>query len=141
MEPARLNRVEPGALDRQEAGQNANASTSGLCPLIVSTNPGAHLRGEVPRGVIPDQEPEALAEAFELGGTVLKKRGGNSAHRAPRDEAEPDLLWQGGQVGRTGKQETITGQCLGIRVIFGEGLFDQAYAVKKRRLKRPVTSS
>ncbi len=96
MEPARLNRIEPGALDGQEAGQDANATTSRLDLLVVSANPGAHVLGEVPGGIVPDQEPEAFAEVGESGGGPVEELGGDGTDRAATDKAEPDLLWQGG---------------------------------------------
>src|SRR5687768_12174192 len=107
MEPARLNWVEPGALGGQKAGQNANAVTGGLDLLIVGTNPGAHVLGEVPGSVVPDQEPEALAEGGEFVGGPVEELGRDGTDRPTGDEAEPDLLWQGGRVSRTREQETV----------------------------------
>jgi len=55
MNPMRFNRVEPGALDRQQARDQSHTLPRLLdCP-VVGANPGAHFVADMPRDVIPDQ--------------------------------------------------------------------------------------
>src|SRR3954471_24816573 len=53
--PLGLDRVQPRALARQAAGQEAAAAAGGLDPAVVGPDPGADLAAGVPGGAIPDQ--------------------------------------------------------------------------------------
>ena len=60
MGPARLDRVQPRALARQTAHQQATPSP-GLSTPIVALDPGPHGSADVPRGIVPDQHQHAAA--------------------------------------------------------------------------------
>src|SRR3954447_13143385 len=60
--PARLDRIQPRALARQAADQEAAPGAGGLDLPVVDPGPGADLAADVPGGVVPDQhqDPDAL---------------------------------------------------------------------------------
>src|SRR5437667_11347822 len=61
MHPLRFNGIEPGALRRQQEGQNPYASPALLDLLVVLADPAAHGLTFMPGGLIPDQAPVRLA--------------------------------------------------------------------------------
>src|SRR6266567_2077941 len=61
VDPLRLDGVEPRALGGQEERQNANAFPRLLDLLVVLPNPTPNHFADMPGGIIPDQEPVALA--------------------------------------------------------------------------------
>src|SRR6266568_1922142 len=61
VDPFGLNRVEPGALRRQQKGQDTHACARLLDVLVVLANPGANGLALVPRSIVPDQEPVGFA--------------------------------------------------------------------------------
>src|SRR5919206_3307854 len=52
--PLGLDRVQPRALARQAADQEAAAAAGGLDPAVVAPHPGAGLVAGVPRGGVPN---------------------------------------------------------------------------------------
>src|SRR3954471_2800187 len=66
VDPGRLDGVEPGALARQIAGDEADALPVLLDLAVVVADPGAHLLADVPGGVVPDHEQGLLAGGLEL---------------------------------------------------------------------------
>jgi hypothetical protein len=58
--PDRFDRVEPRALDRQQATDEAPALSRLLDLAVVLAQPGAHLGTDVPRGIIPDHKSAVL---------------------------------------------------------------------------------
>ena len=56
VEPDRLDGIEPGALDRQVAVDNADANCRLLDLAIVRADPGTDLGADVPGGIVPDQQ-------------------------------------------------------------------------------------
>ena len=57
VDPLGLDRVQPRALARQAADQEAAPGAGGLNPTVVVPDPGADLLADVPGGVVPDQQP------------------------------------------------------------------------------------
>src|SRR3954447_665588 len=53
VDPLGRERVEPGALDGQLAGDDAHARARPLDAAVVVAQPGAHLLTAVPAGVVP----------------------------------------------------------------------------------------
>src|SRR3954464_15515899 len=84
--PAGLDRVQPRALARQAADEEAAAAPDGLDPAVVGRDPGPHLAADVPGGVVPDPGQDADA----LGGGALgppgEEGGGDPPPRPPRHE-------------------------------------------------------
>src|SRR4051794_16698324 len=67
VDPGRFDGIEPGALDRQEAGDDADAGTGVLDLSVVIPDPGADVLTDVPRRIVPDQAQGLLAVRLELG--------------------------------------------------------------------------
>jgi len=61
VDPGSLDGVEPGALDREVAGDDADATAVLLGLAVVVTDPVAHQMADVPGGIVPDQEQGVLA--------------------------------------------------------------------------------
>src|SRR5215212_2119256 len=72
MDPGRFDGVEPGALDRQVAGDDADAVAALLGLSVVATDPGADLLADVPGGIVPDEEQGLLAVGVELSAAPVQ---------------------------------------------------------------------
>src|SRR3954469_24626690 len=59
MDPARLDRVEPRALDRQGAGHDPHPALT-LAPPVMLLDPGPDPPADVPAGIVPDQQQRLL---------------------------------------------------------------------------------
>src|SRR6185369_17571019 len=84
--PAGLDRVQPRALARPAADEEAAPGAGGLDPAIVGHDPGPHLAADVPGGVVPDQgrDPDTLGR--EPAGRPGEEGAGHGTHRSPGDE-------------------------------------------------------
>src|SRR4051794_41533643 len=81
--PAGLDRVQPRALARQAADQEAAPGAGGLDPAVVGRDPGPHLAADVPGGVVPDQGQDADALGGEAVGHPGEEGAGDAAHPPP----------------------------------------------------------
>src|SRR5712691_9078024 len=90
MHPLGLNRVEPGTLDRQVAGQNADAMALLLDLPIVRPDPGAYRFTDVPGGVVPDQRPHGYAQRLQFGAAPVQELSRDRADGPASNEAQPD---------------------------------------------------
>src|SRR5205823_3964858 len=93
--PFGLNRVEPGALRRQEKGQDTHTLACLLDLQIMLANPGANGLTLVPGGVIPDQEPVRLALLEQTLAAPVQELRGDRAYRSSADKTQPHLLAPG----------------------------------------------
>src|SRR5258706_7323128 len=125
VDPLGLDRIEPGAFDRQVARQDPYAVALLLDLLVVGMDPAAHVLADVPGSVVPDQGPDQDVLPLQLRAAPGQEPGGDGAHRAPVDEAQPDLLGLLPRAGVT-HQEAVTGQSLGVGIVFGDRLLHQA---------------
>src|SRR5215467_9628821 len=91
IDPFGFNGVESGALRGQEERQDAHAFARLFDLLVVLSDPGADHQASVPGGIVPDQEPVALALSHQALTTILQELNAESTHRTTRDEAQPDL--------------------------------------------------
>ena len=127
MDPLRLDGVEPRALGGQEERQDANAFPSLFDLLVVLPNLTPNHFADMPGGIIPDQEPVALALGSQTLTTILQKPDRDRTHRAPGDEAQPDLR----AVGIVGRsllpQDAIAGQGLRVGVALFPALLNQTH--------------
>ncbi len=123
--PFGLNGVEPGALRWQEKWQDMDTFPRLLDLLVVLANPGANGLTLMPGGVIPNQEPVRLPLLEQTLATPIQELGGDRAHRASADKAQPHLFALGFIWGALLPQHAIAGQGFGIWIAFLEGLFDQ----------------
>src|SRR6266536_3156942 len=126
MDPFRLNRVEPGALRRQQKGQDTHARARLLDLLVVVANPGAHGLTLMPGGIIPDQEPVGFALREQTLAAPVQELRRERAHWSSGDKAQPHLLTPGLLRRPLLPQHAIASQCFGIRVFFFPRLFDEA---------------
>src|SRR5919205_2400801 len=83
VDPLGLDRVEPRALARQPADQEAAATAGLLDRAIVRPDPGPHLAADVPGGVVPDQRQHLDAFGRELLGDPGEEGAGHRADRPP----------------------------------------------------------
>src|SRR5262245_15186505 len=65
-DPLRFDRIEPGTLDRQVAGEDADPVSLVLALLVVSPYPGPNSLADMPGGIVPDQCPHAHAGLLQV---------------------------------------------------------------------------
>jgi hypothetical protein len=124
-DPLGLDGVQPRALDRKLAGDDADAAPTPLDAAVVGTDPGAYGSAAVPGGVVADQQQRLRAGGLESGpapGQVFSRDG---AARAASDEAPPGLLLPPARVGCRAEQQAVAGQRLGVRSILRDRLLAQ----------------
>jgi hypothetical protein len=117
-DPLGLDGVQPRALDRKLAGDDADAAPTPLDAAVVGTDPGAYGSAAVPGGVVADQQQRLRAGGLESGpapGQVFSRDG---AARAASDEAQPGLLLPPARVGCRAEQQAVAGQRLGSAASF-----------------------
>src|SRR5579864_5877794 len=129
VDPGRLNRIEPGALDRQGARDDAHAAAGAFDLLVVRTDPGAHLLAAVPGGIVPDQEQGRRAAGVQFRAAPVKELGRQRTDGAAVDAAQPRLLLPLAGVGPCAHDDAVAGQGFGIGVVFRDRLFDQAHGL------------
>ena len=123
--PLGLDGVQPGALDRQVAIDDADATPAPFDAAIVGADPGADRPADVPGGIVPDQQQRLLARRLQSGAAPSQVLGRRGADRAAVDEAQPGLLVPTTVLARGTEQQAIAGQRLGVRVVRRDRLFDQ----------------
>ena len=64
--PLGLDGVQPRTLLRKQATDDPHALAALLDFSVVSSKPPSHLFGDMPAGVVPDENEELLADLFEL---------------------------------------------------------------------------
>src|SRR5919107_868544 len=120
--PLGLYGVEPWALFGQQAADDPHPGfATALFDLpVMSGHPLSNLFGDVPGGVVPDQHPNLLARRLELLAAPPKEPRGYRAHGTTVHEAHPHLL-------KLGHIKPVAGDGLGIGVVLGDRLFDEAH--------------
>ena len=88
MDPFRLNRVEPGALDWQTTHQETHAEALPLDGAVVRANPGTYRVTDMPGGVVPDQDPDRNAQGRQLTAAPGQKLRGDRAS-TPNSVTQP----------------------------------------------------
>jgi hypothetical protein len=71
--PLRFDGVQPRALLRKQATDDPYPLTALFDSAVVGTEPTPHLFGDVPTGVVPDENENLLAKGFELSHAPLEK--------------------------------------------------------------------
>jgi hypothetical protein len=108
MHPVRLNRIEPGTFGWQLADEDTDlASVLGLA--IVLADPATDFGAEVPRSIVPDQQPRLLAFRLQAFTAPSQKLSRDGRDGTAFNKAQPHLV-------EVGTQQAITSQRLGIRV-------------------------
>lgn len=128
VDPLRLDRVQSGALDRQQAEDDADsAPLPGFHGLVMRAEPGADGLADVPRRVVPDQQQGRLAGRLQPVATPGQEVNAHGADRAAVNKAQEHLVprWVVGAGAHAG-QEPVARQGFGIGVVRGDGLTNQA---------------
>src|SRR5215212_1962171 len=119
VDPLGLHRVEPRALDGQEADDDPYSLATVLDSSVVRGNPPSYLFGDVPGGVVPDQHPNLLARRPKLLAAPRQKAGAYPAHGAAIRETYPHIL-------QLGHIKPVAGDGLRIGIVFLDRSFDEA---------------
>ena len=78
MDPLGLNRVEPGTLLGQQAGQNADPCAGLFDLLVMLPDPRPNHLADIPGGIVPNQEEVPLALGGQALTAPLQKLDGDS---------------------------------------------------------------
>src|SRR5262249_44234188 len=109
---------EPRTFAGQVADDKAHARGTSLDLLIVLAYPVPHSLAAVPRGIVPDQQQGCKALRRELCRAPRQEVNRDRAHGTPRDKPEPHRTWLWCT---TPHKQPITGQGLGIGIVWGQG--------------------
>src|SRR4030066_2011223 len=124
--PLRLNRVEPGAFDRQEADQNADALPAAFSVAVMLADPGPDGLADVPGSVVPNQGQPPLAHRLQALTAPCQKLSGDRTHRTTVHKARQHLLGHRLRLRRPAHQQAIAGQGFPFGVFRALDLLDQA---------------
>jgi hypothetical protein len=103
--PMRLNSIQPWAFGRQLADEYAYSFLS-FCFAVVCPNPAPYRLGEVPRGVIPDNQQSFLPFFCQLSQHPVEKLCRKTRYGFATNKPQPDLF-------AISSQQPITANCLG----------------------------
>src|SRR5215217_6705354 len=120
MDPLGFYGIKPRALLWQQAAYDPHSLAAFSDPAVVITEPAPDLFGDMPAGVVPNQEQHLLADLFEPLAAPLKEPGRYAAHRPPIYESQPPLLGDLWQV------ESVTRDGFRLGVVLGDRLLDEA---------------
>src|SRR5918995_729014 len=91
MNPLRLYGVQPRAPLRKQAADDPHPFSALLDAAVVPPEPSPDLLGDVPRGVVPDEQQNFLAHLFELLQAPLEKLSRYGRNRSSVYEAQPHV--------------------------------------------------
>src|SRR5829696_578778 len=111
--PLGLYGIEPRTLLGQQAAHYPHCAPALFEFSVVRSEPAPDLFGDVPAGVVPDENQHSLACRLELLATSRKEARGYGTHRPPIHEPQPPLLVEFGQI------QAVAGYGLRLGVIFG----------------------
>src|SRR5215207_4637143 len=119
--PLRFDGVQPRALLRKQATDDPYPLTALFDSAVVGTEPTPHLFGDVPTGVVPDENENLLANGFQLSHAPLQKARRYRRNRPPVHEPDPPPI-------ESGQVESVT--AYGFRsfagVVLGDRPLDEA---------------
>jgi len=118
MDPTGFDRIEPGALDRQQAGQNSYPTLS-FGDSVMGFDPVGDQMANVPGCVIPYQEQGLLALTLEFLTYPLKEGDGYLTNGTAIYKAQQDAVG-------IGTQQPIAGQSYRVWVLLIPVLLYQA---------------
>src|SRR5918996_648717 len=118
--PLGLYGVQPRALLWQQAARDPDTFATLFHLSVMLPEPAPDLSGDVPAGVVPDEEQNLLAKSFEPLGAPSEKLRRYGAHGPPVHESQPRLI-QFGQI------ESVAGYGLRLRIVLGERLLNEAH--------------
>jgi hypothetical protein len=127
MYPLWLDGIKPGAFCRESEGQDTHACAGLFDLLIVFSDPGAHSLADMPRGIVPDQQPGSFALPCQPLTAPLKKLRGDIAHRTPINEAQGHLITKRSLCGSSLPQDSVASQRFGVGIAFFPGLLRETH--------------
>src|SRR5215208_7815435 len=133
--PLRFDGIQPRALLRKQATDDPYPLTALFDSAVVATEPTPHLFGDVPTGVVPDENENLLANGFELSHAPLQKARRYRRNRPPVHEPDPPPI-------ESGQVESVTAYGFRLGVVFGDrwmrrgGLPSSAQALSVGRATR-----
>ena len=129
MYPLGFDRVEPETLRRQTERQDTHPFAGLLDLLIVFSDPGANDLTDMPRGVVPDQQPGCFALSRQMLAAPVEKLGGDVTYGASGDKTQPHLVTHGIIGGTSLPKDSIAGERFGIGIAFFPGFFHQMHGL------------
>src|SRR5215204_2199410 len=117
--PLRFDGVQPRALLRKQATDDPYPLTALFDSAVVGTEPTPHLFGDVPTGVVPDENENLLANGFELSHAPLEKARRYRRNRPPVHEPDPPPI-------ESGQVESVTAYGFRLGVVLGDRPLDEA---------------
>jgi len=127
MNPFGLNRIEPRALRRQAERQDAHAFADQLDLLVVLPDPGAHDFADIPRGIVPDQQPGFFALSYQAPAASIKKLSSNITYGVSSDKTQPHFFAHGIIWGTRLPEYSVTSQRFRVGVPFFPRLLNQVH--------------
>lgn len=123
VKPLGFNGVEPGTLHRQEAPDDSDPLAGLFDRKVVFFDPGGDCVTFVPGGIIPDKKQRSFTQLFQSFKGPGQKVNGDGTDGTTQDKSEPQIL-------QSRYPQSITGQSLGIFVLFwkGQDLHTKAFA-------------
>src|SRR5918995_1351426 len=117
--PLRFDGVQPRALLRKQATDDPYPLSALFDSAVVGTEPTPHLFGDVPTGVVPDENENLLANGFELSHAPLEKAPRYRRNRPSVHEPDPRPI-------ESGQVESVTAYGFRLGVVLGDRPLDEA---------------
>src|SRR5215210_7594401 len=111
--------VKPRTLLGKKAAHDPHSSSAVLDFPVMPPEPAPELFGDVPRGVVPDEHHNLLADLFELLATPPEKLSRYRAHGPAIHEPQPRLV-------ELRHIESVAGEVgFRVRIVFGDRLLNE----------------
>src|SRR5918998_2111992 len=119
VDPLRLDGVEPRTLLRKQAAHNPHSASTLLDSAVMPSEPSPHFFGDVPAGVVPDEDQDLLSGRFELLQAPPAELGGYGTHGPAVHESQP-------RVADLGEVEPVAGDGFRLGIVLGDRPLDEA---------------
>src|SRR5215210_3524660 len=118
--PLGLYGVQPRTLLRKKTTHDPHSASALLDSAVVSSEPAPDLPGDMPARVVPDEEPNLLADLFELLQAPLKELDRYGTDGPSVNEAQP-------RIANLRQVESVAGDGFRLGVVFGDRLLNEAH--------------
>src|SRR5215208_1521784 len=119
VDPFRFDGVQPRTLLGQKATYDPHSFAALLDAAVVRSEPAPDLLGDVPGGIVPDQDHELLTKSFEPLQAPLKEPGRYGTDGPAVHEPQP-------RIAEFGQVEPVAGDGFRLRIILGDRPLDKA---------------
>src|SRR5215207_893758 len=119
VDPLGLYSVQPRTLLGKKATDDPHSAAAPLDLAVVPSEPPPHLPGDVPAGVVPDEDHDLLADLFKFLQAPLKKLRRYGTDRPSVHESQPRLI-------NLRQVETVTRDGFGLGVVFSDRALNEA---------------